>query len=453
MNYIKAVIPFVLLILSVLQSLNAKEVLYYQLHDEIALHVKNANSVKNSTFFLSYQDDITNLENCYSESENYINTIEVIDAKRYLKLLRSCEKKAKSFERYYVKALSEATSNRDNTLFTLLLEINPTVLKHNRFIEKSIRYYRSVKKKFPSKIGNAYLKAYNIEQHEQELAAQELAVFEANLKILEYSAAKYSKDKDGNERTFFIGYKKENGKTILIAENKNSYPISVEVSFNSLENFSVNVATPYMFVVDRNSVIELMELSPIDTSLSSYVSWKYSYIMGTYGSNHLDSYLYAVPFAKNTRVTVSQGNQTNRTHKGRSQYAVDFAVKTGTRIYAARGGVVLKTESSFNKAGYDKSFAKFANYITIEHDDKTFAQYYHLKKDGVRVQVGQRVSRGEFIGLSGNTGYSSGPHLHFGVYKVIKDTSLSSVSIPIEFKTKRGIVASPKKGDIFVSVR
>jgi len=69
----------------------------------------------------------------------------------------------------------------------------------------------------------------------------------------------------------------------------------------------------------------------------------------------------------------------------------------------------------------------------IRHDDGTLGHYCHLQKDGICVEPGQRVNAGQVIAHSGNTGFSSGPHLHFCVFKT-KDGK-ERVSIPIKFKT------------------
>lgn len=99
-----------------------------------------------------------------------------------------------------------------------------------------------------------------------------------------------------------------------------------------------------------------------------------------------------------------------------NRYAVDFAVPVGTPVLAARDGVVMQVESGFDAAGLDSArYAGRANYIRIAHDDGTMAVYAHLKPDGVQARVGQAVRAGQQIGLSGNTGYTTGPHLHFVV--------------------------------------
>ena len=77
-----------------------------------------------------------------------------------------------------------------------------------------------------------------------------------------------------------------------------------------------------------------------------------------------------------------------------------------------------------------------ANFVQILHDDGTHAIYAHLQLDTVRVKVGQRVARGEYIANSGNTGFSSGPHLHF---VVLHNVGLRSESVPVTFAGPGGV--------------
>ena len=110
-----------------------------------------------------------------------------------------------------------------------------------------------------------------------------------------------------------------------------------------------------------------------------------------------------------------------------NRHAVDFAIDEGTPVVAARAGTVMDLESGFIGAGRNAAAdAGRANYVRILHNDGTMALYAHLKTDGVLVRVGQPVRKGEPIGLSGNTGFSAGPHLHF-VVQVNRGMSLESI--------------------------
>ena len=111
-------------------------------------------------------------------------------------------------------------------------------------------------------------------------------------------------------------------------------------------------------------------------------------------------------------------------------------------IYASRDGtVVAVTHTNFRGGTNIGEYGSEANVVKILHDDGTFALYAHLSWDSIRVRPGQRVSRGEYIAASGNTGFSTGPHLHFAV---IRNDGLRTVSVPVQFSVGQGDVISPK---------
>ncbi|MFB7503233.1 M23 family metallopeptidase [Streptomyces broussonetiae] len=86
----------------------------------------------------------------------------------------------------------------------------------------------------------------------------------------------------------------------------------------------------------------------------------------------------------------------------------DFAVPTGTEVVATRGGAVVKAGP--NGAGEGPAYG---NAIVVKHADGAYSQYAHLSR--IDVKVGQGVATGQRIALSGSTGNSTGPHLHFEI--------------------------------------
>ena len=433
----------------ILMATSVQAEAYQQLHQQIEQDLGSAEKVVTNSFFTPYKSEVDALKVCLEMVDTNIKNY---SPKHYLQQLRRCEKKAKRFDGHYVMALRSAILKEDNTLFRVLIEANPRILQRDRWVDKSVKYYEAHRDESTFKAGEKLLVANEEEQRYRQMAAVELENYEANVKVLSYAQAKRSRTKDGKLRTFFVGYKKRNGVTVLIAENNNAYPVTLLVKLKNLKNYSVDRPSPYHVEVDPHTKMEIMHLRVKNKKALSSVRWRYSWLMGREAVQHDRSFIYALPFKRGSTVIVSQGFNGKETHTGKSKYAVDFMADEGTRVYAARGGKVIATESSFDKGGFDKSFGKYANYITIEHIDHTMGQYYHLKQDGVNVKVGQYVSKGQFIGRSGNTGYSSGPHLHFGVYKVDSDYR-SLTTLPIRFSTNMGVIDVPKKGNVFKAVR
>lgn len=125
---------------------------------------------------------------------------------------------------------------------------------------------------------------------------------------------------------------------------------------------------------------------------------------------------YLLPLA-DPQARIDQGFEGGFSHQDpENRYAIDFATPEGTPVLAARGGVVMQVQDGFSGHGLDPHRdASRANLIRILHDDGSMGLYAHLANGGARVRVWQRVEAGQRIGLSGNTGYSTAPHLHFAV--------------------------------------
>jgi murein DD-endopeptidase MepM/ murein hydrolase activator NlpD len=127
------------------------------------------------------------------------------------------------------------------------------------------------------------------------------------------------------------------------------------------------------------------------------------------------SYLYSLPYNKNETHRLVQGYFSHFSHKERA--ALDFKMKRGTPVLAARGGVVVRVKEDGNKGGWNKKYRPYGNVIVIEHSDGSRAGYWHLQFNGALVNVGDTVIQGQHIGYSGKTGYTLFPHLHFLVWR------------------------------------
>lgn len=149
------------------------------------------------------------------------------------------------------------------------------------------------------------------------------------------------------------------------------------------------------------------------------------------------SYIYTLPFEHRKKVFLVQGYESMFSHKG--ERALDFKVKTGTKICAARGGVVIATRADSDEGGLKPDNLSDGNYIFIRHDDGSEANYWHFKKEGVLVNVGDTIKTGQVIGLSGNTGYSAFPHLHFEVRGTDPATG-KYAQLATRFYTQRGVI-------------
>ncbi len=147
------------------------------------------------------------------------------------------------------------------------------------------------------------------------------------------------------------------------------------------------------------------------------------------------SYIYALPFEEGRAYWMVQGYFSRFSHKERA--ALDFKMKRGSRICAARDGVVVRVKEDGERGGLNKKYRADGNNIVIQHADGSRAGYWHLQKDGAWVNVGDTVQRGQVIGLSGKTGYAAFPHLHFLVWDFDKDGKWQQV--PTRFETNKGV--------------
>ena len=117
-----------------------------------------------------------------------------------------------------------------------------------------------------------------------------------------------------------------------------------------------------------------------------------------------------LPWTPETSFRVTQAHGTF-SHVGVNLWAWDFGMPVGTPVLAAHNGVVRMARSDGGGGCCDPSCGPQANYVILDRGDGTESAYVHLQE--ALVSPGQVVTRGEIIGLSGESGYVCGAHLHF----------------------------------------
>jgi murein DD-endopeptidase MepM/ murein hydrolase activator NlpD len=139
------------------------------------------------------------------------------------------------------------------------------------------------------------------------------------------------------------------------------------------------------------------------------------------------------------------------------EYAFDFGHVIGGNVRAARSGRVVFVENNAgntvdtNAPNYDPNAPGYGTAILIRHRDGTAAAYDHLRFQSPRVVMDQTVQRGEIIALSGHTGRSFNPHLHFDVRQYWNSASDLGLTIPIYFEDKHHPSWRPQAGDALAS--
>jgi murein DD-endopeptidase MepM/ murein hydrolase activator NlpD len=166
--------------------------------------------------------------------------------------------------------------------------------------------------------------------------------------------------------------------------------------------------------------------------------------LGRADADHDDAYLYRLPYGDDVSFPIIQGYDAKLTHRGVERFTIDFGMPVGTPVHAAREGVVVLVEDSHDAGCAREECARFANFVVVLHSDGTTGEYFHLERGSALVRAGQRVERGQRLARSGDTGYSTTPHLHFGVYRTLRDHTTESLAV--RFKTRSGTVAVPRSG-------
>lgn len=227
------------------------------------------------------------------------------------------------------------------------------------------------------------------------------------------------------------------------ADNLMYGPVQVALRYKRQRNSNARPSLPTTMLVPARSSVLVATLLVIGDPTGGGFELMLDALPGDPASRPRD-HDYRLPF-DHAQVRVDQGPGGSYSHSDpRNLHAIDFALPEGTPIVAVREGVVMQVEADFEQAGLSlEEYGGRANFIRIVHDDGSMALYAHLQPEGVQVRVGQRVRAGQRIGLSGNTGFSTAPHLHF-VLQANRGMRLES--IPLRMSGPMGELKFPTFG-------
>jgi murein DD-endopeptidase MepM/ murein hydrolase activator NlpD len=257
----------------------------------------------------------------------------------------------------------------------------------------------------------------------------------------------------GTNYPFSVATEKEGNGHRIVAKNNGPALVSVKVSLTDSLNIATDRPFPVFAMVPPNGgVVYLAHIRPAINRLKSAFHTRHSWILGDFNARQDPDAHYRLPYPDGSSFRIGQapGGPITTHHSKESRYAVDIDMPQGTPVVAARDGVVILTESRYVSGGTTPDFLDKANEIQIQHSDGTIAVYAHLAYGGAHVYPGQRVLAGTRIGLSGSTGYSFGPHLHFAVKTVERNGDhLSTISLPFQFYAGNPpVVFSPQHGTL-----
>lgn len=229
-----------------------------------------------------------------------------------------------------------------------------------------------------------------------------------------------------------IGKKRFTQDTVYISFI-NTFKIPIETNISPKDSLKTKIRVnkyqllAYLDTIEEAIVIPLNMIE--DTSkikLNTFINFE-----ATFGNPKAkpDDSLYALPFQKGKRIKIIQSFGGKFSHDLKSSYyAIDFGTQIGDTITAARNGTVFYTKEDSKEHCRTRKCMNKANKILVLHSDGTYANYVHLDYNGALVEPGDKVKTGQVIGISGMTGFTTIPHLHFVVHQS------NSESIPIYFR-------------------
>jgi murein DD-endopeptidase MepM/ murein hydrolase activator NlpD len=228
----------------------------------------------------------------------------------------------------------------------------------------------------------------------------------------------------------------------LVVINKNLAPVEVKFWFTRADNV-IPLTVPASVLVPGRGELKIAEPRPQNNVAPMRFEYQMRWQLGDPAAKPDLDYVYTPPVPAEGLFTVAQGFDGSFSHNTPgSRYAIDIGMPIGSAVRAARGGEVVSVQDRHGGGGNSPAFRGQTNSIYVLHDDGTFGVYAHLRQRSALVQPGQRVRAGEILAQSGNTGYSTAPHLHFAV---LRNAGLQWASVPFALATPAGPI-KPVRG-------
>jgi len=226
-----------------------------------------------------------------------------------------------------------------------------------------------------------------------------------------------------------VYHQKENDQVHIYADNNMHCAVSLKLKIDITNMDCETPCNDIVVVPAKGARHKIVTLVPQPGKAYKF-NYNYQWAWGDITNSDYDKdHVYHLPFEKGKEYPMSQGYNGRLSHHNTN--ALDFSMPEGSNITAARDGIVIQViQNNWQSCGEERC-KEYNNKISIYHSDGTFAQYAHIKQNGALVKEGDVVKAGQVIAKSGNTGWSSGPHLHFIVYK---NTMLGTESLETKFK-------------------
>jgi murein DD-endopeptidase MepM/ murein hydrolase activator NlpD len=232
----------------------------------------------------------------------------------------------------------------------------------------------------------------------------------------------------------------------LVGRNDGVAPMNVRVDLVGSRNLRSDAGMMLQAVLRPGTETILAHLEPAYRREPMQVQWQVGIQLGDPAAVHDEGAHYLLPFPAGRRLQVAQAaDGPLTTHNSENmRYAIDIAMSVGTPIRAARSGRMLDSRGWFGEGRPDGDYLDRVNFVRILHPDGTWAVYAHLSDINPDLSPGDWVEAGTRIGLSGNSGFSSGPHLHFAV---LKNAGSTERALPFQFYTLRRGMFVPHRGE------